>query len=92
MTTMLAISAQSVGAMSRHEKFAESLYVLAEAVELVLHSNMREAGGRSTAGVIRYEPESIEFSPPFQMTKGGVWALAANVRGTVHQNPYRTTI
>jgi hypothetical protein len=92
MVTMLAVTAQTAGAMSQHEKFAESLYVLAEAVELVLHSYLREAGGSSTAGVIRYEPENIEYSPPLQLTKGGVWALAANVRGVVHQNPYRITI
>jgi len=92
MVTMLAITAQTAGAMSQHEKFAESLYVLAEAVELVLHSYVREASGSSTAGVIRYEPEGIEYSPPFQLTRGGVWALAANVRGVLHQNPYRINI
>lgn len=92
MLVALAVTAQSVSAMSQHGKLANSLYVLAESVELVLHSYMREAGGSSTAGVIRYQPQTIEYSPPFQLSKGGVWALAANVRGVVHQNPYRITI
>ena len=92
MLVALSISAQSVSAMSQHAKMSESIYVLAEATELVLHSYMRETGGSSTAGVIRYEPQGIEYSPPLQLSKGGIWALAANVRGVIHQNPYRITI
>lgn len=88
----LSVSGQAVGGISQHAKLSNSIYVLAEAVELVLHSYLRESGGSSTAGVIRYEPTAIEYSPPFKLTSGGVWALAANVRGVIHQNPYRITI